>query len=225
ESALGRPGARRGRRTGAVGGVAAVGHPAAVAARAHVRPCAAGTARSRRAHRCGIRRVLLAAALRQAPLGGGPGAVQRRPRQRPGPRQQRGACGEPRREREVRDGADAVRPPPRRARDARRGCLGRRRARGLSGVLPLLADAENAQAARQYARAAQDYTQVLTLDPKNAQARMGLARASAALGDDSYARAAGEGFAALGAGRLDEARAAFTRARSLRPNGVEALEG
>src|SRR5437588_761 len=50
-------------------------------------------------------------------------------------------------------------------------------------------------------------------------------RSSAALGEDSYARAAGEGFAALGAGHLEEARAAFTRARSLRPNGVEALEG
>src|SRR5256885_13467924 len=54
---------------------------------------------------------------------------------------------------------------------------------------------------------------------------MGLARASAASGDDSYAKAAGEGFAALGAGRLEEARAAFTRARSLRPDGVEALQG
>jgi len=106
-----------------------------------------------------------------------------------------------------------------------RAALGQSRARGLSGVLPLLADAENAQAERQYSRAAQDYTQALTLDPKNAQARMGLARASAASGDDSYAKAAGEGFAALGAGRLEEARAAFTRARSLRPDGVEALEG
>jgi eukaryotic-like serine/threonine-protein kinase len=109
-------------------------------------------------------------------------------------------------------------------RDPRAG-LGQSRARRLSGVLLLFADAENAQAARDYSRAAQDYTQVLTLDPKNAQARLGLARASAALGDDSYAKAAGEGFAALGAGRLEEARAAFTRARDLRPNGVEALEG
>jgi tetratricopeptide (TPR) repeat protein len=106
-----------------------------------------------------------------------------------------------------------------------RAALGQSRARRLSGVLPLLADAENAQAARQYSRAAQDYTQALTLDPKNAQARTGLARASAAFGDDSYAKSAGEGFAALGAGRLEEARAAFTRARSLRPNGSEALEG
>jgi eukaryotic-like serine/threonine-protein kinase len=106
-----------------------------------------------------------------------------------------------------------------------RAALGQSRARRLSGVLPLLADAENAQAARQYSRAAQDYTQALTLDPKNAQARTGLARASAAFGDESYAKSAGEGFAALGAGRLEEARAAFTRARSLRPNGSEALEG
>jgi serine/threonine protein kinase len=51
------------------------------------------------------------------------------------------------------------------------------------------------------------------------------AQASAAFGDDGYARAAGEGFAALGAGRLDEARAAFERARALRPDGAEALEG
>ena len=106
-----------------------------------------------------------------------------------------------------------------------RAAIGQSRARRLSGVLPLLADAQNAQQERQYSRAAQDYTQALTLDPKNAQARTGLAQATAASGDDSYARATGEGFAALGAGRLDEARAAFRRARSLRANGAEALEG
>jgi hypothetical protein len=44
-------------------------------------------------------------------------------------------------------------------------------------------------------------------------------------GDDRYAKAAGEGFAALGAGRLEEARAAFERARALRPNGAEAADG
>jgi eukaryotic-like serine/threonine-protein kinase len=110
-------------------------------------------------------------------------------------------------------------------RQDRRAALGQTRARGLSGVLPLLADAENAQSERQYARAAQDYTQALAIDPKNAEARAGLARANAALGDDSYARAAGEGFAALGAGRLEEARTAFLRARSLKPDGAEATEG
>ena len=110
-------------------------------------------------------------------------------------------------------------------RQDRRAALGQTRARGLSGVLPLLADAENAQSERQYARAAQDYTQALAIDPKNAEASAGLARVKAALGDDSYARAAGEGFAALGAGRLEEARTAFLRARSLKPDGAEATEG
>ena len=43
--------------------------------------------------------------------------------------------------------------------------------------------------------------------------------------EDRYAKAAGEGFAALGAGRLEEARAAFERARTLRPNGSEAVDG
>ena len=106
-----------------------------------------------------------------------------------------------------------------------RATAGQARAQRLTGVQPLLADAQNALAAHQYSRAAQDYTQALQLDPKNAQARSGLAQAQAAAGDDSYARAAGEGFAALGAGRLAEARAAFERARSIQPNGPEALDG
>ncbi len=103
--------------------------------------------------------------------------------------------------------------------------LGQDRARRLGGVLPLLADGENAQAAREYARATQDYARALNLDPKNAQARTGLARATAAFGDDNYARAVGEGYAALGAGRLEEARSAFTRARTLRASGAEAQDG
>ncbi len=106
-----------------------------------------------------------------------------------------------------------------------RATAGQARSQRLTGVPPLIADAQSAQAAHQYSRAAQNYTQALQLDPKNAQARTGLAQAQAALGDDNYARAAGEGFAALGAGRLAEARAAFERARSIRPSGPEALDG
>ena len=51
------------------------------------------------------------------------------------------------------------------------------------------------------------------------------AKSGSEFGDDAYAVAAGEGFAALGAGRLDEARAAFERAQALRPNGPEATDG
>jgi tetratricopeptide (TPR) repeat protein len=95
----------------------------------------------------------------------------------------------------------------------------------LNAVLPLLADAQNAEAAHNYARAAQDYSQALSLDPGNAAAKSGQARANAAFGDDNYAKAVGSGFAALGAGRLDEAHEAFVKARALKPSGTEASEG
>jgi tetratricopeptide (TPR) repeat protein len=52
-----------------------------------------------------------------------------------------------------------------------------------------------------------------------------LARANAASGEDNYAKYVGSGFAAIGAGRLDDARAAFEKAHALRPNGTEAAGG
>lgn len=107
----------------------------------------------------------------------------------------------------------------------RRASDGQRRAQNLGGVLPLLADAQNAESVHDYARAAQDYSQALSLDPANATAKAGQARSNAAFGDDSYAKAVGAGFAALGAGRLDEAHADFVKARALKPNGSEAAEG
>ena len=102
---------------------------------------------------------------------------------------------------------------------------GMRRVRSLSGVLPLLADGENAERARNFARAVQDYSQALSLDPADERAKQGLARANAAFGDDNYAKAVGAGFAALGAGRLTEARDSFEKARSYKPGGAEAAEG
>ena len=102
---------------------------------------------------------------------------------------------------------------------------GQRHTRNLSDVLPLLADGQNAEAASDFSRAAQDYSQALRLDPGNDKARSGLARANAAFGDDNYAKAVGSGFAALGAGRVDDAREAFEKARAIRPNGPEAAEG
>ena len=107
----------------------------------------------------------------------------------------------------------------------RRIAEGERHTRSLNGVLPLLADAQNAESARDFSRAVQDYSQALSMDPGNEKARTGLARANTALGDDNYAKAVGSGYAALGAGRLDDARAAFTKARSMRPNGSEAADG
>ena len=102
---------------------------------------------------------------------------------------------------------------------------GMRRVRSLSGVLPLLADGENAERARNFARAVQDYSQALSLDPADERAKQGLARANAAFGDDNYAKAVGAGFAALGAGRLTEAHESFEKARTYKPSGAEAAEG
>jgi tetratricopeptide (TPR) repeat protein len=109
--------------------------------------------------------------------------------------------------------------------NSRRASEGAHRARLLSGVLPLLVDAHRAELAHNYSRAAQDFSQALALDPTNALARRGLARVNAAFGDDSYARAVGAGFAALGAGRLAQAQTDFRQALAFRPQGTEAAEG
>ena len=100
-----------------------------------------------------------------------------------------------------------------------------RHTRNLSGVLPLLADGQNAESSGDFSRAAQDYSDALRLDPGNDKAKAGLSRANAAFGDDNYAKSVGTGFAALGAGRVDDARAAFKKALAIRPNGSEAQEG
>ncbi|HUA23942.1 MAG TPA: protein kinase [Steroidobacteraceae bacterium] len=109
--------------------------------------------------------------------------------------------------------------------NSRRAIEGSRRARLLSGVLPLLNDAQKAEATQNYSRAAQDFSQALALDPGNRLAKAGLARANASFGNDKYARAVGAGFAALGAGRLTEAQGDFQQALGYRPQGKEATEG
>jgi len=129
------------------------------------------------------------------------------------------AAGQPEVARQAYDSAKQIDPTNKRAQD------GLQRVRNLGGVLPLLADGENAEASRDYARAVQDYSQALSLDPNNAKAKAGLDRAHASFGQDSYAKAVGSGFAALGAGRLDEARVSFEKARSMKPGGAEAQTG
>jgi hypothetical protein len=105
-----------------------------------------------------------------------------------------------------------------------------------------LSAGDQALGAGQVALANQAYDLAVRIAPTDARALAGQARArelaaaahpeaaapahtEAAFGQDQYAKAAGEGFAALGAGRLSEARAAFERARALRPDGAEAADG
>jgi hypothetical protein len=109
-------------------------------------------------------------------------------------------------------------------RDAR-ATRGLNRAKVAESVLPLLANASNAEQARDYATAAQDYGKALKLDAGNTAAREGLARTRSAQGADSYAKAVGTGFGALSAGRLEDARVAFELARKINPNGYEARQG
>lgn len=102
---------------------------------------------------------------------------------------------------------------------------GLQRARVLDGLMPLVADGERAESVRDYSRAAQDYGQALALDPSSATARLGLKRVELAWGGDSYADAVSTGFAALGAGHLEDARAAFDNALRANERGREAREG
>jgi tetratricopeptide (TPR) repeat protein len=100
-----------------------------------------------------------------------------------------------------------------------------RRAAGLETALPALAEAETALAAGDNARATRAFMTVLAADPQNVRARDGLAQARAASGDDRYSRALGEAQAALHEGRLSDARDAFDRARTLKPQAPEVQAG
>jgi tetratricopeptide (TPR) repeat protein len=106
-----------------------------------------------------------------------------------------------------------------------RAAIGQAQVRNHGDVGPLLSAARRAQRKGDYPHAVSGYSRVLALDPENQAARAGLAEANAALTDEEYATAAGEGFAALGAGHLAAARAAFERAHALRPDGAAAAEG
>ena len=88
-----------------------------------------------------------------------------------------------------------------------------------------LAAGDRALAAGQPERAQQAFDVAIRIDPKSDAARDGLERVKSALDDQRYTKAAAEGYAALGAGKFDEARAAFEHARELRPDGSEALTG
>lgn len=95
------------------------------------------------------------------------------------------------------------------------------RVQALGPVLPALVAAETAALTLDHLNALTRYEEVLRADPPNRVAREGAARARAAIGSDRYARQIGEALAALRAGRTQEARAAISRARALRPDGPE----
>jgi tetratricopeptide (TPR) repeat protein len=105
--------------------------------------------------------------------------------------------------------------------DADAAVKGLQRIVALGPMLAALVEAETAQLAYENLRALTLFEQVLSVDPDNAVAKEGLARARRALGSDSYARAVGETLAAIRQGRESEARSALARARAIRPQGAE----
>ena len=118
------------------------------------------------------------------------------------------------------------------ARDAGSIPLARQRLAAAYGVLDSIERAAPAAAAA-VAPAAQTPGTAAAPPAAAAPASAGTAVAqhpdqtapAGAFAADAYAKAAGEGFAALGAGQLEKARRSFEQARRLRPDGPEALDG
>ena len=108
------------------------------------------------------------------------------------------------------------------ARDAGSLTLAQQRLDEASRVLDALERAPAGSAENRTVQAPPAATAAGTVAPSTPSSS---SAASTAFGNDAYAKAAGEGFAALGAGQLEKARRAFEKARALRPDGPEAQEG
>ncbi len=90
-----------------------------------------------------------------------------------------------------------------------------------SGVVPTLADAENAENAKDLAKAQTLFADVLKRNPGNVAATEGLARVRRTMSDNQFNAEFGAGLAALNAGRLPEARTHLEKARQMRPDSAE----
>ena len=90
-----------------------------------------------------------------------------------------------------------------------------------SGVVPTLADAENAEAASDLPKAQALFTDVLKRNPGNVAATEGLARVKHAVAEKQFNAEMGAGLAALNGGRLAEARTHLERASQLKPDSAE----
>ncbi|MEH6634909.1 MAG: hypothetical protein V7700_05285 [Halioglobus sp.] len=96
------------------------------------------------------------------------------------------------------------------------------RAAALPQLLPLLAQAEEAEQNRDLALAEQLLQQATALDPLHLRARRELQRIAAAYQEQRFNDAMSEGYAALDEGRFDSARKAFRSARQLQEGSSEA---
>ncbi len=94
----------------------------------------------------------------------------------------------------------------------------------LLEVAPLLAQAEAAADAGDLVSAERMYRRVLEEQAENSAATAGLEALRTKASDSAFAKAMGDGLAALAAGRANSARASFLRAQQLRPEAAEVSE-
>ena len=90
-----------------------------------------------------------------------------------------------------------------------------------SGGLPTLVDAENAENAKDLAKAQALFADVLKRNPGNTAATEGLSRVKRSMAENEFNAELGAGLAALNGGRLAEARSHLEAARRLRPDSSE----
>lgn len=98
----------------------------------------------------------------------------------------------------------------------------KQRAEVLPKLLPLLDEAQAAEAADDLAQAQSLLEQALKLDPLHEGAQAALQRVTASARNRGFNQSMSEGYAALNAGRFDSARKAFTAAAKLQPGSKEA---
>jgi tetratricopeptide (TPR) repeat protein len=90
-----------------------------------------------------------------------------------------------------------------------------------SGVVPTLADAENAENSNDLAKSETLFADVLKRNPGNAAATQGLSRVRQTISDNAFNAEMGAGLTALNAGRLPEARTHLEKARAMRPGNAD----
>jgi tetratricopeptide (TPR) repeat protein len=111
------------------------------------------------------------------------------------------------------------------APDNQAAASGLRRAEVLDEVSEALLIADARERAGDWVEAERAYRQAVALDPMSLVAQESLARVQAHLSDDRFADFMSQGLAALQRGEYSEARQAFERAGSIRPDALQVAEG
>lgn len=111
------------------------------------------------------------------------------------------------------------------APDDREAASGLERAKHLDELLSILASGEELETRGDLEGAAQRYRRAVSLDPLSTAAQKALSRVDAKASDEAFGAAMTAALAALGRKDYEAARAAFERARAIRPEAPEIASG